>query len=391
MNFYDRIQDIVNDPVNGRTLIGVLLSVVGNILISVALNIQKYAHNRIQQRIRNGELQALLQSNSSRNNGNYANVDNNGLNEELEINEYGTETNIKPKNKNYLKSKFWWLGYILMNLGEVGNLLAYGFAPASTVAPLGTVGLISNALIAPFFLGEKFRKRDFFGILLAMSGAIMVVMTSKNTESNLPEDGFFDLFFRSKVMIYIATCICLMALFLSISDTYGKKFVVIDISTVALFGGFTVLATKGVSSLLNTTGILQVKYLNKALQSFDSTVVIPTQFVLFTLSAVIGSAILFDEFEAYTLEQYITFIFGCLLTFVGVYLIASERGNENQDKMGPLFSDGESTHSRESSSSSNYKMGFGIPIGSKDNRSSSRAFLNKNHVTGLASVGLSYS
>lgn len=39
----------------------------------------------------------------------------------------------------YLKSKLWWLGMVLIAIGEGGNFLSYGFAPASVVAPLGTV------------------------------------------------------------------------------------------------------------------------------------------------------------------------------------------------------------------------------------------------------------
>jgi hypothetical protein len=32
-----------------------------------------------------------------------------------------------------------WLGFLLMNVGETGNFISYAFAPASVVAPLGTV------------------------------------------------------------------------------------------------------------------------------------------------------------------------------------------------------------------------------------------------------------
>lgn len=34
---------------------------------------------------------------------------------------------------------FRWLGFSLMNVGEMGNFISYAFAPASIVAPLGTV------------------------------------------------------------------------------------------------------------------------------------------------------------------------------------------------------------------------------------------------------------
>lgn len=32
-----------------------------------------------------------------------------------------------------------WFGFLLMNVGEMGNFISYAFAPASVVAPLGTV------------------------------------------------------------------------------------------------------------------------------------------------------------------------------------------------------------------------------------------------------------
>lgn len=37
-------------------------------------------------------------------------------------------------------------------VGEVGNMLAYGFAPASVVAPVGSVGVFFNEIIAVLFL-----------------------------------------------------------------------------------------------------------------------------------------------------------------------------------------------------------------------------------------------
>jgi hypothetical protein len=39
----------------------------------------------------------------------------------------------------YLKSKLWWIGLAMISIGEGGNFLSYAFAPASVVAPLGTV------------------------------------------------------------------------------------------------------------------------------------------------------------------------------------------------------------------------------------------------------------
>jgi len=40
---------------------------------------------------------------------------------------------------------------------------------------LGTVALVTNAIIAPFVLKEKFRIQDLIGILLSIAGAVIVV------------------------------------------------------------------------------------------------------------------------------------------------------------------------------------------------------------------------
>lgn len=85
------------------------------------------------------------------------------------------------------------------------------------------------------------------------------------------------------------------------------------------------------------SALMQIRYINRALQRFDSTQVIPTQFVLFTLSVIIGSAVLYRDFESITAKRAAKFVGGCLLTFLGVYVITSGR----------IRSDDESTFSTE--------------------------------------------
>lgn len=55
--------------------------------------------------------------------------------------EEGKQGDEDPKVQEgmYLKSRLWWLGLCLIAVGEGGNFLSYGFAPASVVAPLGIV------------------------------------------------------------------------------------------------------------------------------------------------------------------------------------------------------------------------------------------------------------
>jgi hypothetical protein len=88
------------------------------------------------------------------------------------------------------------------------------------------------------------------------------------------------------------TALALVALILLSESAWGESLIGIDVGICALFGGYTVLSTKALSSLLSTiflsafeswitwvllfvlvsTSVMQVKYLNRALMRFESKV-----------------------------------------------------------------------------------------------------------------------
>ncbi|KAI0370160.1 DUF803-domain-containing protein [Pilatotrama ljubarskyi] len=244
---------------------------------------------------------------------------------------------------DYLKSKLWWLGFLLMNVGELGNFISYAFAPASVVAPLGTFALIANCIFAPLMLGERFRKRDFLGIVIAIIGAVTVVLSANPSDTRLDPDGLIKAIRQRAFEVYAIVYIVGMFILSGLSEgPAGKRWVYIDVGLCALFGGFTVLSTKAISTLLTLewleifkewitypviaililTGVGQIRYLNRALMRFDSKIVVPTQFVMFNLSAIVGSAILYGDFKQTTFHQLVTFLYGCGATFAGVFIIA---------------------------------------------------------------------
>jgi hypothetical protein len=87
-------------------------------------------------------------------------------------------------------------------------------------------------------------------------------------------------------------------------------------------------------AVLVFTAVMQIKYVNRALKRFDATQVIPTQFVIFTLSVIIGSAVLYRDFEKQSGEDAGKFIGGCAMTFLGVYLITSARERPSDEEDG---------------------------------------------------------
>ncbi|KAI9489951.1 magnesium transporter NIPA-domain-containing protein [Zychaea mexicana] len=357
-----------NGDVAFNTFIGVVVSVCGNMLISVALNVQKLAHNKIQENqvakyFANMDepprwistAQSYYPSNAFFPDDGYSSPRSSAELPRSEQEELDHQKFIMAMaqeqtrgESDYLKSKLWWLGISLMVLGEVGNFVAYGFAPASTIAPLGTTTLVTNVILAPLMLKEVFRKRDLLGVLLAVLGAAMVVLSSNSKETALSPDLIMEALTQTRSLVFfIITGIMITALTI-LSPIYGSQSIMIDLGLVAIYGGYTVLCTKSVSSLLSLTffkmfaypvsyvlilvlvltAILQIKYLNKALQRFDSTEVIPTQFVLFTISAIAGSAVLYHDFDDMTMDQTSRFMTGCAVEFLGVYLITSKRDKQ---------------------------------------------------------------
>ncbi|KAJ3374094.1 hypothetical protein GGF31_008310 [Allomyces arbusculus] len=328
--------------------IGVAMAVVGNLAISAALNIQKYAHLR-------GRLVQAPHSPVSAHAPLLATASPRLRRALVDLERGGWDLDRGPPPPadgaviaDYTSQPLWWAGVVLMLLGETGNFMAYGFAPASVIAPLGTVTLVSNAIIAPTCLGETFRRRDLVGMILAVVGTVLIVTSSKSTDVPLDPVGLLDAILTPRFLAYVAVTTSLLALLLRLYSKYHKKTVLVDLSLVAIFGGWTVISTKAISTLLNATqfqiftfpifypllvimigtGILQIKYLNLALSQFDATVVIPTQYVLFTLSAILGSAMLYDDFDDREAGSVVTFVFACLATFLGVFLIGSRRHHD---------------------------------------------------------------
>ncbi|WAR23924.1 NPAL2-like protein [Mya arenaria] len=94
-----------------------------------------------------------------------------------------------------------------------------------------------------------------------------------------------------------------------------------------LFASFSVISAKAVSSMIQLTfaGDSQLKYLNAAMKKFESTIVVPTNFVFFTISAIIAGIVFYREFWGMTALEIFMFLFGCCLSFVGVYFIVAGR------------------------------------------------------------------
>ena len=260
------------------SLIGIVTAIIGNILISFALNIQRYAHIRLareqeeqkrpwdtrhmnnghksygtqqsdiaEDRIKanlNAPLQGEQPTNSQSPRKEYTQVP--GTHSASMHSRSSSESTIKqfekpkpqPERKTYLKSPYWWTGIILMIAGEAGNFIAYGFAPASIVSPLGVVALVSNCIIAPCLLHERFRQRDFWGVVVAVGGAVTIVLSAKNSETKMGPNDVWAAITRWEFETYLGITAALIVVLIWASGRYGERTIMIDLGLVALCGEY---------------------------------------------------------------------------------------------------------------------------------------------------------
>lgn len=148
-----------------RWLIGVLLAAIASVISNLGLTLQKLSHKRNQA--------------------------------------MGAE-HAMEHTENYHKDPIWMVGLALVILGSVADLAALGFAAQSIVAPLGSLTLVSNVLLAPLILGEKLDKRDLMATLAIVIGSGVSVAFATHEETSYTIQELFGFYVMPRFFVYAA-------------------------------------------------------------------------------------------------------------------------------------------------------------------------------------------
>lgn len=250
----------------------------------------------------------------------------------------------------YLKEFQWWAGLITMGLGELCNFAAYGFAPASVVTPLGALSILVSALMAVRFLDEKLNRLGKIGCLLTVCGSIVIIIHApKDSEVNSLSDFARKLTAPEFLLFASTTILCVIWLIIYYAPRLGSKHVHIYILICSLLGAFTVTACKGLSVglkefftntqtysqwltftcaiIIISCVIIQMIYLNRALDLFATPIVTTVYYVLFTTCVLITSGILFREWRQLRLIDITGCLTGFAITTCGLILINYLKAN----------------------------------------------------------------
>ncbi|CAM4598725.1 unnamed protein product [Caretta caretta] len=244
----------------------------------------------------------------------------------------------------YLKDWLWWAGLLTMGGGEAANFAAYAFAPATIVTPLGALSVLISAILSSYLLGERLNLLGKLGCMLSIVGSTVMVIHAPEEEeittlaemaSKLKEPGF---------LAYAAILLvgCLILIFF-LAPRYGQRNILIYLTICSVIGAFSVSSVKGLGIAIKgffadqpvlqnplpwililtlvASVTTQINYLNKALDIFNTSLVFPIYYVLFTTIVITTSIILFKEWVAMSVVDIIGTVCGFLTIILGVFLL----------------------------------------------------------------------
>ncbi|KAJ3818037.1 magnesium transporter NIPA-domain-containing protein [Lentinula raphanica] len=243
----------------------------------------------------------------------------------------------------YLKSPLWWIGMTMMILGELCNFAAYAFVEAIVVTPLGALSVVICAILSSIFLQEKLTFFGWLGCGLCIIGSVIIALNGPSENSVGQIRDFEKLFLAPGFLAYASVLItAALAIIFYFAPRYGKKSMLWYIFVCSMIGGISVSVTTGLGAAIVTTAegdnqfkywfiyflmgfvaitlITEVYYLNVALALFNTAMVTPTYYVIFTFFSILTTIVLFQGLSA-SASSIITLVMGFLVICFGITIL----------------------------------------------------------------------
>ncbi|KAG6436957.1 hypothetical protein SASPL_101864 [Salvia splendens] len=184
---------------------------------------------------------------------------------------------------SYLGEPMWWAGMIAMVLGEALNFSAYAYAPAILVTPLGALSIIFSAVLAHFILKEKLHVFGIVGCILCLVGSITIVLHAPFEKDIVSVKQVWHLAiepgYGSK-----SGCNCFEAYVFRVKPVCILPDMVFHYSRSRFLCHSADISQQGLSNIHPPL---------QALDIFNTAVVSPVYYVMFTILTIVASMIMF--------------------------------------------------------------------------------------------------
>ncbi|PNY10029.1 magnesium transporter NIPA2-like protein [Trifolium pratense] len=244
----------------------------------------------------------------------------------------------------YLLEPLWWVGMITMIVGEVANFVAYAFAPAVLVTPLGALSIIVSAVLADIILKEKLHKLGILGCIMCIAGSIIIVINAPKEERITSVLQIWNMATQPAFLAYVGSVIVLVfVLVFQFAPRCGHTNVLIYTGICSLMGSLSVMSVKALGTSLKLTFegnnqlvypqtwffmlivaicvVMQMNYLNKALDTFNTAIVSPIYYVMFTTLTILASVIMFKDWDGQSFSTIMSEICGFIVVLSGTIML----------------------------------------------------------------------
>ncbi|XP_063613770.1 uncharacterized protein LOC134786999 [Penaeus indicus] len=252
----------------------------------------------------------------------------------------------------YLRLPKWWLGISLMALGELTNFVAYIFAPAILVTPLGVFSIVCTAALSPYFLKERLAMLGKLGCVLVLVGCVIVTLCGPKDREIASMEELQSQLLHPGFLIYASLVVVISAVFMALVPRYGHRYVLLYITICSSFGSLSVMFCKGVGLALKQTFsgsneftnwatwvcllalvaclLIETIYMQRALDLFNSSVFMSINYVLFTSLVIIASSILYTELREIGWKNIVLTLLGFIVNIVALFLLHLDKENGAQ-------------------------------------------------------------
>ncbi|XP_019459664.1 PREDICTED: probable magnesium transporter NIPA6 isoform X2 [Lupinus angustifolius] len=244
----------------------------------------------------------------------------------------------------YLLEPLWWVGMITMIVGEVANFVAYAFAPAVLVTPLGALSIIVSATLAQLVLKEKLHPLGILGCVMCIAGSVIIVVHAPKEQPIKSVLEIWNMATQPAFLAYVGSIVVLVfILVFHFAPSCGYTNVLVYTGICSLMGSLTVMSVKALGTSLKLTFegenqllypetwffmlvvaicvIMQMNYLNKALDTFNTAVVSPIYYAMFTTLTILASVIMFKDWDGQSGVTIVSEICGFIVVLSGTILL----------------------------------------------------------------------
>ncbi|KAL5131781.1 putative magnesium transporter NIPA4 [Glycine soja] len=246
--------------------------------------------------------------------------------------------------------------------------------------PLWWVGMItSDAALAHIILRERLHIFGILGCVLCVVGSTTIVLHAPQEREIESVSEVWDLAMEPAFLFYAALVItATFILIFHFIPLYGQTHIMVYIGVCSLVGSLTVMSVKALGIVIKLTlsgmnqliypqtwaftlvvivcVLTQMNYLNKALDTFNTAVVSPIYYVMFTTFTIVASVIMFKDWDRQSPTQVITEICGFVTILSGTFLL--HKTKDMADGLQPSLSVRLPKHSEEDG----FDGGEGIPL-----------------------------